>query len=150
MKKFFIWSTGILLALMIVGAFVIAKHFGIIMVDFDDVPPVLPTELPRPAVLVFSKAVGYVHVDALPAGKKLLSEIADSNGWSLFETENGAVMSAEILERFDLGGLEQYQWHHAQRGTECSFSDMVRKWRRVCRYSCRRRGLYLQMGLVCR
>ena len=39
----------------------------------------------RPAVLVLSKANGFVHVDALPAGEAMLRRIADKRGWDIFE-----------------------------------------------------------------
>jgi type 1 glutamine amidotransferase len=102
MKKFFLWTGGILLVAVLVSAIGLARYFGMIMVEYDETPPVLPDSLGSPAVLVFSKAAGYVHVDALPAGKSLLDDIAQRNRWDIFQTENGAVMSPELLEKFDV------------------------------------------------
>lgn len=102
MKKIILWAGGILLLLAIVSAVGLAKYFGMIMVEYDETPPVLPDKLGSPAVLVFSKAAGFVHVDALPAGKSLLDDIANRNGWDIFQTENGAVMSPELLQIFDV------------------------------------------------
>lgn len=102
MKKFLVWSAGILTLVLVVGGLAVAKYFGAILVDYDETPPRLPEQLERPSVLVFSKAAGFVHVDALPAASKLLTNIAADNNWNIFETENGAVMSPQILARFDV------------------------------------------------
>ena len=91
-----------LLILVIAGGIGAAKYFGFILVEYDKNPPVLPAELGRPAILVFAKAAGFVHVDALPAGHKLLEDIARDKGWSIFQTDNGAVMSPELLAQFDV------------------------------------------------
>ena len=102
MKKVIACAAAILFVAMIVGAFLFANFFGFIMVDYDESPPALPANLDRPSVLVFSKTAGYVHEESLPAGEKLLSQIAQRNGWSIFQTSNGAVMSAQILKQFDV------------------------------------------------
>ena len=102
MKKFLLWTAGTLLVLVIAGGIGLASFFGFIFVEYDKTAPVLPADLGSPAVLVFSKAVGFVHVDALPAGKGLLEDIAKNNGWDIFQTENGAVMTPEILAKFDV------------------------------------------------
>ena len=102
MRKFLLWGGGILLVLIIASGIGLAKFFGVIMVEYDETPPAIPEDLGSPAVLVFSKAAGFVHVDALPAGKALLEDIATRNGWGIFQAENGAVMAPEILARFDV------------------------------------------------
>jgi len=102
MKKVVAWLGAIVVLLVLAGGFGIAKYFGFILVELDEEPPMIPSDLSRPAVLVFSKANGFVHVDALPAGKKMLDDIATDNGWGIFQTENGAVMSPELLENFDV------------------------------------------------
>lgn len=99
-KKILLWGLGLLLVLILAAAIYVAKYFGFILAELDEVPPVLPDKLAQPAVLVFSKANGYVHEDALPAGKRVLEQIARKNGWGYFETQNGAVMSPELLSQF--------------------------------------------------
>ncbi|QZH74140.1 MAG: ThuA domain-containing protein [Erythrobacter sp.] len=69
--------------------------------DHDTEAPVLPDELPRPAILVFSKTNAYRHVDAIPAANALFERLAADNGWGYFHTENGAAFSPEILSQFD-------------------------------------------------
>lgn len=68
---------------------------------FETVAPRLP-HLSRPAVLVFSKASGFVHEEAIPAAKARLQSIADANRWSIFMTDSGAVFNPEQLDRFDV------------------------------------------------
>jgi uncharacterized protein len=101
-KKILAWTGAVLAILVLASGIGIAKFFGFILVSYDEIPPTLPTNLDRPAVLVFSKAVGYVHVDALPAGRNLLEDLAGRNDWAIFQTDNGAVMSPEILAQFDV------------------------------------------------
>ncbi len=69
--------------------------------DHDSVPPALPDELKRPAVLVFSKTNGYRHEEGIEVGIPALEAIAKRRGWSFFATENGAVHSPDQLARFD-------------------------------------------------
>ncbi|MGE3690230.1 MAG: ThuA domain-containing protein [Novosphingobium sp.] len=68
----------------------------------ETVPPQLPAEIRRPAVLIFSKTNGFRHEEAIPAGNKFFAELANARGWGHFQTENGAVMSPAILSRFDV------------------------------------------------
>ena len=67
----------------------------------ETVPPAIPADLKRPAVLIFSKTNGFRHKEAIPAGNKFFSDLADAHGWGHFQTENGAVMSPDILAKFD-------------------------------------------------
>jgi uncharacterized protein len=68
---------------------------------YESVPPQLPAELPRPAILVFSKTNGFRHEEAIPAANALFAGYARDHGWGHFQTENGATFRPEILARFD-------------------------------------------------
>lgn len=68
---------------------------------FETVPPVLPENMKRPAILVFSKTNGYRHEDAIPAANSMLTDMAEKRGWSLYQTENGAVFNPAQLAEFD-------------------------------------------------
>lgn len=68
---------------------------------YETVPPKVPTDLKRPAILVFSKTSGFRHKEAIPAAGALLTQIARDKGWGIYQTENGATFSPEILARFD-------------------------------------------------
>lgn len=67
----------------------------------ETVPPQVPADLKRPAILVFSKTNGFRHEEAIPAANAMFDAMAAERGWGLFKTENGAVMTPEILALFD-------------------------------------------------
>lgn len=67
----------------------------------ETVPPQIPAELPRPAILVFSKTNAFRHEEAIPAGNKLFADLAKAKGWGYFQTENGATFRPDILAKFD-------------------------------------------------
>lgn len=73
---------------------------GGVKVYETEAPPV-PADLPRPAILVFSKTNGFRHEEAIPAANSLFARLAADNGWGIYQTENGAAFSPEILDRFD-------------------------------------------------
>jgi uncharacterized protein len=68
---------------------------------YETTPPKIPADLPRPAILVFSKTNGFRHEDAIPAANAMFAQFARDNGWGHFQTENGATFSPAILARFD-------------------------------------------------
>jgi type 1 glutamine amidotransferase len=68
--------------------------------SYDKEPPTVPA-LPRPAVLVFSKTNSFIHVEAIPAAEAMFTQIAQTNDWSIYVTENGAIHNADDLARFD-------------------------------------------------
>lgn len=72
----------------------------------DHLAPVLPQVIINRQssgnILVFSKTHGYRHHDAISAAKAMFSSIAERQNWSLFQTENAAIFSPEILAYFDV------------------------------------------------
>ncbi len=68
--------------------------------EHDTVAPPVPASFPHPAVLVFSKTNGFRHDDAIAAGNVMFRELAAQQGWNVYETENGAVFTPELLSRF--------------------------------------------------
>jgi len=68
--------------------------------EHDRSPPAVPASFPHPAVLVFSKTNGFRHDEAIAAGNVMFREFADKQGLSVYETENGAVFTPELLSRF--------------------------------------------------
>lgn len=91
-----------LVLLLLVAATLVAWQFGVLMPSLDKTQPNLPEQLQRPAVLVVSKANGYVHKGALPAGKDMLDRIGKDRGWTVYHSNNAAVHNAEQLSRFDV------------------------------------------------
>jgi type 1 glutamine amidotransferase len=97
-------AIGLLLVVLAGGWYVYhkLKSVGIIPRSvYESVPPDLP-HLERPAVLVLSKANGYIHVDAIPAGRAMLTQIAADKGWDIYLTDNAATHNAEHLAKFDV------------------------------------------------
>jgi type 1 glutamine amidotransferase len=68
---------------------------------YEMTPPVLPSNIKRPAILVFSKTNGFRHEEAIPAANRLLNQMAKENGWGFYQTENGATFDGATLARFD-------------------------------------------------
>jgi len=68
--------------------------------DHESAPPRVPASFPHPAILIFSKTNAFRHSEAIEAANGMFRDLAAKNGWSVYETENGAVHSAEILLRF--------------------------------------------------
>ena len=91
--------------------------------SYDTEAPMLPA-LADPAVLVFSKTNGFRHADAIQTGGDALRAIAERRGWSLFQTENGAVFDTPILD-----GVRVLVWLNVS-GAPLSASqrDAVREW----------------------
>jgi uncharacterized protein len=69
---------------------------------YETVPPTLPADIKRPAVLVFSKTNGFRHAETIDAASKLFTSLAAKNGWGIYQTENGATFSPTLLAKFDV------------------------------------------------
>jgi uncharacterized protein len=105
LKRIALWVFLALLALLAIRA---ALNFDLIrrtmlggVKVYETVPPSLPAEIGRPAILVFSKTNGFRHEEAIPAANALFAQFARDKGWGHFQTENGATFSPAILARFD-------------------------------------------------
>lgn len=68
---------------------------------YETTPPQLPAQIQRPAILVFSKTNAFRHKEAIPAAATMLDGLAKDMGWGIYQTENGAAFSPQILARFD-------------------------------------------------
>ncbi len=90
-------------------------------VDYDEVPPELPADLARPAVMIFTKTNGFRHEEAIPAGVAFFRELGARRGWSIFHTENGAAFEPEVLERFDAVVWHQTSGDVLNDGQKASF-----------------------------
>lgn len=99
------YSLYTLVAVVLIGGsltYYQLKSMGIISrAIYETDAPALP-EFSRPAILVLSKANGFVHVDALPAGEAMLKKIAQDKGWDIYLTDNAATHNAQDLERFEV------------------------------------------------
>lgn len=70
--------------------------------DHDEIAPVIPDDMMRPAILIFSKTNGFRHDEAIAAGIPFFEDMASKRGWGFFSTENGAVHDNALLDRFDV------------------------------------------------
>ncbi len=68
---------------------------------YDTVAPAIP-ELEHPAILVLHKTNGFVHKEGLPAAGAMLADLAEQQGWHIFQTDNAASHNAADLARFDV------------------------------------------------
>lgn len=100
LKKWLSVIAGCLAVLALVGFLAARWYMGVLFAPLDHTAPEVPT-LQRPAVLVFDKANGFIHREARPKAKAVLGKIASDAGWSIYQTDNGAVMSPKILQHFD-------------------------------------------------
>ena len=105
MKKFFKIFLISLLVLIILGIggisfFVYKVKYGLPI--FETEAPALPDNLEGFSVLVFSKTNGFRHGEAIDASLKAFDQMAEENGWSMFQTDNGAVFRIDLLAEFDV------------------------------------------------
>ncbi len=98
--------SGIVLAVILILAvlgftgFVYKTRYGFPFYDTE--APALPKLEKATNVLVFSKTNGFRHGEAIEASGKAFDQLAEAQGWGLFQTENGAVFNPEQLARFDV------------------------------------------------
>lgn len=111
-RRWWVWPLriflGLLTAIVLLVAVVAWRNWDMVQRIFlggvkiyETVPPPVPADLPRPAILIFSKTNGFRHVEAIPAGNAFLRDEARARGWGYFQTENGAAFNPAILARFD-------------------------------------------------
>jgi uncharacterized protein len=108
MRRAFRWIGRGLLVLVLLAGILIFWQWDLFQRLFlggvkiyETTPPVLPVDIKRPAVLVFSKTNGFRHAESIAAANTLLKNLAAKNGWGYFQTENGATFSPALLARFD-------------------------------------------------
>ena len=68
----------------------------------ETVAPAIPATVRKPAILLFTKTNGFRHHGGIEAGVRLIGEIAERRGWSVFHTENSATFNSRDLQRFNL------------------------------------------------
>lgn len=94
-----------LLILLLAGAAVVfyqLRSVGLLRApEYDTIAPRIP-EMGRPAILVLDKTNGFIHKEGLPAARRMLDELAQKQGWHLYQTDNAASHNSKDLQRFDL------------------------------------------------
>ncbi|MBQ0794961.1 ThuA domain-containing protein [Zhongshania sp.] len=97
-----LWVGLAVLLILVAVAYYQVRSMGLIpRYDYDTEAPNLPA-FSRPAVLVFTKTNGFIHKEAIPVAKSVLSSLITEQGWQAYLTDNAAVHSPELLAQFDL------------------------------------------------
>ncbi|MEP5765961.1 MAG: ThuA domain-containing protein [Halieaceae bacterium] len=100
--KVFVLGMAALLLLAMLGVYFYLRAIGIVpRAIYETEPPVLP-DFGAPAILVLTKANGFVHEAAIPAADAAFAAIAEEQGWELFITDNAASHNSEDLKKFKL------------------------------------------------
>lgn len=68
---------------------------------YDVEAPDLDVPEGQPRVLVFEKINGFHHGEAVTAATEALKAMAKRNGWGIAVTDQGGVMTPELLDQFD-------------------------------------------------
>lgn len=120
-----IWPTFIVLllpVLLLSGCDVyenVKRAMGMGEPVFDTQAPQIPTmSAERPRILNFSKTNGFRHDAAIEAANQALNKLAQSEGWQVFHTENGAVFNDRQLAQFDVifaNNCTGDNWNDAQK-----------------------------------
>jgi uncharacterized protein len=128
------WLLGGLLILAIAFAGLIAWNWEMVQRIFlggvkvyETTAPTLPADIKRPAILVFSKANGFRHDEAIAAANALFAKMAGSEGWGHYQTDNGAAFSPEILARFDAVVFNNVSGDVFTPDQRAAFKDYVEK-----------------------
>ncbi|MCJ7468187.1 MAG: ThuA domain-containing protein [Maribacter sp.] len=100
--KIVLWSIlGLFLLLFLAaGTFIYKARYGINF--YETTPPDLPADLIDKTVLLFSKTNGFRHGEAIAAAIPAFEQMAGANGWTLYETDNGAIFNPDQLAKFDV------------------------------------------------
>jgi type 1 glutamine amidotransferase len=104
-KRVLLW---LLLAILALLAVMVALNWNTLirfrtggLKEYETTAPNLPANIPRPAILVFSKTNGFRHAETIVAANQLLEVMAKEKGWGYYFTENGATFNPELLAKFD-------------------------------------------------
>jgi type 1 glutamine amidotransferase len=103
-QRIALWTAAVFGGLVLLLAILVGPTLWRVLhgVDrYETVPPTLPADLPRPAILIFSKTNGFRDDASIAAATAMFRQIGKANGWSVVVTENGAAFNPAQLSRFD-------------------------------------------------
>lgn len=93
-------SIVVVLSILIVG-FIYKVKNGF-PVFYEKEKPQIEFPKDKAAVLLFSKATGFRHSEAIDAAKPMFAQLAQKNNWFLYETEKGGVFNPAQLAQFQV------------------------------------------------
>ncbi len=70
--------------------------------QYDTVAPAITEWMPQPAILVFSKTLGWRHNEGIAGADLFFVGLAREHGYGIFTTANAAVFNDTDLARFDI------------------------------------------------
>jgi type 1 glutamine amidotransferase len=99
--KIILWSVLTIIVLAVAGmAFMVYKITHGLPIYETEVP-VINFPADHPSILLFSKSTGFRHGESIEAGKKVFADLARTNNWFLYSTEEGGVFNPAQLSKFD-------------------------------------------------
>lgn len=94
---------GILSVLLLsaagLGFFIYKVKYGI--ATYETEPPEISIPNDRPAVLVYSKATGFRHGEAIEAAETMFQEMGEEENWFVYVSEESGIVNAEQLPQFE-------------------------------------------------
>lgn len=99
--KIALWSLlGLVVLLFAAGGLFFYKVKNGFPVSYETDRPTINFPAGKPAVLLFSKTTGFRHGESIDASKPVFQQLAQQNGWFVYETEEGGVFNPEQLKQF--------------------------------------------------
>jgi type 1 glutamine amidotransferase len=100
--KIVLWSLfGLVVLLFAAGSLFFYKVKNGFPVSYETDRPAINFPAGKPAVLLFSKTTGFRHGESIDASKPVFQQLAQRNGWFIYETEEGGVFNPDQLKQFD-------------------------------------------------
>ena len=104
MKRIFKIAGGVIAGLIVIlgasaGMFIYKVKYGF-PVSYETEAPEIAFPANKPALLLFSKTTGFRHSASIDASKPVIADLAEKNGWFVYETEEGGVFNAAQLAKF--------------------------------------------------
>ena len=101
LKYLFYGFLGVFVSIsLFIGIFIYKAKRGI---NFYQTEPIeLPAGLGEKSILIFSKANGFRHSEAIEASFSVYRQLGNKNGWKIFMTEDAGIFNEEQLALFQV------------------------------------------------
>lgn len=88
----------VLLAGLALGTFIYKVKYGI--ATYETTAPALTIPDDRPAILIYSKATGFRHGEAIEAAAAVFRKLGVEEDWFVYVTDDAGIVNAEQLPQF--------------------------------------------------
>lgn len=92
---------------------------------YDEIRPEITQWMRQPAILVFSKTMGWRHNEGIAGADKYFVELSRERGYGIFTTVNSAVFNAEDLARFEVVVFNNVTGDALSPQQELAFQDWL-------------------------